>query len=349
MFTQTRLKLTAWYLLIIMFISVSFSVAMYRVLTSELDRIGHLQRLRQERQLSLPDSNGIPLEFRQRLPRAFILDPELIAETKNRIKTILFMVNLGILGTSSLAGYFLAGRTLRPIKDMVDEQSRFITDASHELRTPITSLKTEIEVNLRDKKLGKDTKKILESNLDDVNNLQALSNSLIRLAQYQKSNGDTAFENTSVKEVIVEAQKKVANLAKHKKISIHNKVKECNIQADKQSLLEAFIIFLDNAIKYSHKNTAITLTSGKVDHYLNIDIQDEGIGISEQDIPHLFDRFYRADKSRTKVKAEGYGLGLAIAKQIIDRHNGTILVKSTVGKGTTFSIKLPLKHTQRII
>ncbi|MBI2314512.1 HAMP domain-containing histidine kinase [Candidatus Daviesbacteria bacterium] len=324
-------------------------MAIYRVLTSELGRMERLHGLRQERQLSLPDFNNIPLQFRQRIPHSFQIDPELIAETKNRLKTILFLINAGIFGISGLVGFFLAGRTLKPIKDMVDEQNRFITDASHELRTPITSLKTEIEVNLRDKKLNKNTKKILKSNLEDVNNLQSLSDNLIKLTQYQKTNGNIIFDEISLKEIVDEASKKVANLAKHKKINIQNNVKDFKLQANKQILTEAFVIFLDNAIKYSPKNTTVTLSSKLTDHSVLIYIKDEGIGIAKEDLPHLFDRFYRADKSRTKTDVQGYGLGLSIAKQIVDKHNGSIAVKSGEGIGTTFSIHLPLKHSKEII
>ena len=349
MFTRARLKLTAWYLLIIMLVSVSFSFVMYKVLTSEFDRVERLQRLRGERQLfSRGDLNNAPPDFRQNL-RFFILDPELIEETKNRLKMILILVNSGIFGGSSLAGFFLAGRTLKPIKEMVDEQNRFITDSSHEFRTPITSLKTEIEVNLRDKKLSKDTKKILESNLEEVNNLQSLSDNLIKLTQYQKTNGNITFEDTSLKEVVDEACRKVANLAKHNKIAITNRIKDQTIQSNRQSLSEAIVIFLDNAIKYSPKNTTVTLTSRTTDHSIVIDIKDQGIGIDKEDLPHLFDRFYRVDKSRAKTDVSGYGLGLAIAKQIIDRHNGSISVESEIGKGTTFSIHLPIKQPHKII
>lgn len=345
MFTQTRLKLTAWYLLIIMFVSISFSVAIYKVLTNELNRVAHLQILRGERRLFLSDDpNNIPFEVRQRLPHAFLLDPELIGETKNRLKMILVLINGGILGVSSLAGYFLAGRTLKPIKEMVDEQNRFITDSSHELRTPITSLKTEMEVNLRDKNLNKETKKILNSNLEEVNNLQSLSDNLIKLTQYQKTNGNIHFENVSLKEIMQDACKKVAKLSKHKNITINNQVKDYNLQGDKPSLTEAFVILLDNAIKYSHRNTAVYLTSKKTDHFLDVDIKDEGIGIAKLDIPHLFDRFYRVDQSRTKADVHGYGLGLSIAKQIVDKHNGSINVESELGKGATFTVQLPIRH-----
>lgn len=332
MFEKTRLKLTAWYLLIIMLISVSFSVAIYKSLTSELDRVERMQRQKQQEQFPYP--------IRQLFPRA--IDQEIIDETENRLVERLFLTNLGILIFAGAAGYFLAGRTLRPIKEMLDEQNRFITDASHELRTPLTSLKSEIEVNLRDKKLNSDTKKILESNLEEVNNLQYLSDNLIKLAQYQKSNGNIAFEKVSLSEVVGDAVKKVSAMAKVKQIKIVNDIKDFSVEGDKQSLTELFVILLDNAIKYSSKNKTVNVSNKKIDHSVAIEIKDEGVGIAEENIPHLFDRFYRGDKSRTKEGATGYGLGLSIAKQIVGKHHGTIRVESEIDSGTIFTIKLPL-------
>lgn len=340
MFQSARLKLTAWYLLIIMLISLFFSAAIYKVLTNELDRVEQIQRVRQNHQLFFPDS---PFEFHQDSVRVFMLDPKLVEETKERLLIILVFINLGILGASSLAGYFLAGRTLRPIKEMVDEQNRFITDASHELRTPLTSLRTATEVYLRDKNHTLEESDTLhKSNLEEINNLQTLSDNLIKLTQYQKSSGNMVFADVSLANIAEEAVKKVANLAKFKKITLLNNIKDIKIQADRQSLSEMFVIFLDNAIKYSHKNTKVTLSSYKQDHFVVIEIKDEGVGIDKKDIPHLFDRFYRVDKSRTKTDVAGYGLGLSIAKQIVDKHHGFIKVESEAGKGTKFKLYLSL-------
>ena len=338
MFTRARFKLTAWYLLIIMLVSISFSVAIYNVLANELNRVERAQRTRQDRRIALP--SDIPFELRP-APRQFSIDPQIIEETKDRLIIILLMINGGIFGVSALAGFFLAGRTLKPIKEMVDEQDRFITDASHELRTPITSLKTEIEVNLRDKSLNKETKKILESNLEEVNNLQALSDNLIKLAGFKKS-GRVIFEKLNLSEIVGDAVKKVSNLAKYKHITIKNNLRDYIVSGGRQSLTESFVIFLENAIKYSSENSSVIISSKTVDHTVVVSIKDEGIGISEEDMPHLFERFYRADKSRTKTDITGHGLGLAIAKQIVEKHRGSIKVKSRVGKGTTFEIHLPL-------
>jgi len=330
MFTKTGIKLTLWYLLIIMLVSISFSIAIFKVLDSELNRVERVQKIRMERRTSL--------EFPLKELRDPIIDPGIIEESKNRIKFILFLVNLGVLGLSSLAGYFLAGRTLKPIQDMVLEQNRFITDSSHELRTPLTALKSEIEVSLRDKKLKiNDTKKILESNLEEVNKLQYLTDNLIKLSQYQKQNV-LNIESIFLQEILNEALRKVSKISKAKKINLLNNVKDYSIKGDRQTLVELFVILLDNAIKYSPKESKVTLNSVKKDKYIFVSIKDEGEGISEEDIPHIFDRFYRADKSRTKSTIPGYGLGLSIAKEIIEKHKGHLKVESTLGKGSEFIV-----------
>ncbi len=342
MFRSARIKLTAWYLLIIMLVSISFSVVVYKVLTSELDRVERVQRLRSEFNLAprLPEISTPSL--RDGLTRPFRLDPDLIEETKRRLAIALALVNLAILGASALAGYFLAGRTLRPLAEMVDEQNRFISDASHELRTPLTSLKTEIEVNLRSNKLNlNEAKDLLKSNLEEVNNLQILSDGLIKLTQYRQKNNGLTFAQISLKETAEEAVKKVSTLAKNKSITIIDKVADQTIEGNRPALTEMFVIFLDNAIKYSPDLSKIKLSSERTDGSILIHIADEGFGIEGKDIPHLFDRFFRADKSRNKTEAAGYGLGLSIAKQIIERHNGSVNVKSKLGKGTTFTIRLP--------
>lgn len=336
MFKSARIKLTLWYLLIIATISVFFSIAMYRVLTAELDRVEQRQRIRIESGIGFP-------------PRVFIIDRDLIEEAKNRLKLFLAGIDLFILGGSAAAGYFLAGRTLKPIKQMVDEQNRFVSDASHELRTPLTSLKSEIEVNLRDKKLTlAGVKKLLESNLEEVNNLQVLSDDLIKLAQYQKPNDRHSFENLNLVSITKEAVKKVEKIAERKKIKIINETKDFFLEGEKQSIIELLVILLDNAVKYSQTGERIWITSEKNDGNLFISVTDEGIGIAEKDIPRLFDRFYRTDRARTKSGASGYGLGLSIAKKIVGIYNGSIEVKSKLNEGSTFIVRLPMKQPSSI-
>jgi len=310
-----------------------FSVVIYDGINRELGRVEHFEKVRQER-----FDNGIQLPSPS---RDFRFNPQTIAQSRDRLLLTLGLINLGILVFSGAAGYFLAGITLRPIKEMIDDQNRFVTDASHELRTPLTTLRTEIEVGLRDKNLTvPQSKKLLESNLEEVIALQALSDNLINLTTYHKSNGSVAFTKLSLAEVMEKALKKITSAAKQKNIQIEKNVKDFTVMGDKQSLTDLFVILLDNAIKYSPEKSKIAIKTTKTDHSVLIKIKDEGIGIDKKDIAHIFDRFYRADKARSKTDSSGYGLGLSIAKNIVDAHGGTISVESNANKGTTFTVKL---------
>lgn len=343
MFQKARIRLTAWYLVIIMLISITFSIVIYRVLTAEFNRVLRMQQLRREGLLpdvTIPSLSAEPARGLIRPP-----DPDVIGEAKNRLIFFLGIINLSVLGLSGVAGYFLAGKTLKPIREMIDEQNRFITDASHELRTPISALKVETEVALRSKNINlKDAKHQLNSNLEEINKLQVISDGLIKLTSYQKTNNNLKFINSSILGIAENAVKKVGPLAKQKGVTIKNGIKNTSAEVEKNSFMELFTILLDNAVKYNPKGTIVTLSAKKLDGYIEIRVTDDGIGIKDEDIEHLFNRFYRVDKSRTKNKTNGYGLGLAIAKEIIEKHKGSIRVESSIGKGTIFIVEVPVKH-----
>src|SRR5258708_37155136 len=329
MFHSARLKLTAWYLFIIMLISMFFSMAFYNGATREIYRFIH--RIEHDQEESFVFRPPPPVSIQE------------LQDSEQRLLVTLVVINLSILFIAGGSGYFLAGRTLRPIKDMVDEQNRFITDSSHELRTPLTALRSEMEASLLENSLTvKGAKKLIKSNLEEVVNLQVLSDNLLQLAQYQKQNTKPEFKEVSLLQVIEDALKKVTAVAKGKNISNHNTIDDATLKGNAHDLCELFVILLDNAIKYSAEKTTVTLTSEKQDHSIVIEVTDEGIGIDPKDISHIFDRFYRANKSRSKSAAAGYGLGLSIAKNIVQEHKGTIAVESKVGKGTTFTLQLPV-------
>lgn len=334
MFQSARIKLTAWYLLIIISISTIFSLAFYNVATREVRRIIHTQQLRAEESYVSP-FDELPLNA----PRLQDLE-----DSEQRLKITLIIINGAIFFIAGGAGYFLAGRTLRPIKDMVDEQNRFITDASHELRTPLTAMRSEIEASLLEKNITvSEAQKLISSNLEEVITLQSLTDDLLQLAQLQKNQVKPLFKQLSLLQIVEDTLKRITPLARKKHISIHNTVDDSIIIGNEHDLGELFTILLDNAVKYSPKNSNISVKSQRQDHSIIITITDQGIGIRDEDLPHIFDRFYRADKSRTKSDVGGSGLGLAIAKNIVDEHHGSIQVKSKVSKGTTFTIHLPTR------
>ena len=340
-FGNARIKLTAWYFVIIMFISAFFSIAIYRVLTSELDRVERMQRSRIEHDRPI----GVLPIIDDQTRNFFFLDPQLIEETKNRLKLILVLIDMGILGASTAGGYFLAGKTLKPIKEMVDEQDRFISDASHELRTPLTSMKTEVEVALRNSKLNiSEAKKLLKSNLEEVDKMQKLSNYLLSLNRHQNSLTNIEFKKVNLKKIYELAITKILPLAKTKNLTLKKELKDTYITGNEELLIQLALILLDNSIKYSRGDGKIIVRTKKTGEGALLEVQDFGEGINPKDLPHIFERFYRADISRSKEKTDGYGLGLSIAENIVKTNKGSISVKSTLKKGSKFSVFFPTKH-----
>lgn len=339
MFKNARIKLTIWYSLIILLISTSFSIAMYRMLTLELNRIERMHILRIEHG-PIPLIPGLDNNINIR--NSLYLDPALIEEAKERLTIILGIINVIILGVTATGGYFLAGRTLKPIEKMMDDQKRFVADASHELRTPLTSIKTEIEVAFRDKNLNfSDTKKLLKSNLEEVDKMQKLTNYLLNLNRYQENTTQLTFSKIDLNKLVEKVITEMLPLAKVKKLKIQKELEKTKIFGNEDSLKELIKILLDNAIKYSFLNGNIIVRTKKTGANITLEVEDFGQGIFASDLPHVFNRFYRADPSRTKNRTDGFGLGLAIAKNICSLHQGKISVRSKPKKGSLFIINFP--------
>lgn len=330
-FHSARLKLTVWYVLISMTITILFSLVINERLTEEFNRIEHIQQLNQQNNMPLPPRN-----------LSFPPPPQLnISEAKMNILLILLAVNGIVLALSAGAGYILAGRTLRPIQAMIDEQSRFITDASHELKTPLTAIRTEYEVAMLNKPVpAKEANILINSSYEEIISLQVLAENLLELTHQQKKREHMRVEDVSLLEITEASLKKVIPFAKQKQIKINSQIDDCVFLGEQQSLIQLLVILLDNAIKYNPKHSEITLTSTQTGHHLLITVSDNGVGIEEKDLKHIFDRFYRVDKSRSKTI--GYGLGLSIAKEIVETHKGSLSSKSKLGEGTTFTIQFPL-------
>lgn len=309
-----------------MMISLSFSAVIYNMLIREVDRFARIQRIR-------IDSGAIIL------PGPPLIDESVFEEARSRILINILAANGTILIISGGLGYFLAGKTLNPIQEMMDEQNRFISDASHELRTPLTALKSSMEVYLRDKQQTlPDARELITGGLEEVNQMQVLSDSMLRLTQYQKPQEHLKIQRFPISTAVNDAIKKIEPMAKVKNISIKDNSSNGEMTGYKNAVTELITILLDNAVKYSPEKSTVTVTSEKRDGTAKIEVKDEGIGIRKEDIPHLFDRFFRADTARSKSETSGYGLGLAIAKKIVDNHHGSIAVKSEEGKGSSFTV-----------
>jgi len=328
MIRSAILRLTLAYLAIFMSLSIGFSAVLYHLSSNELNR-----------GLRRPPSGvifrGIDGSFNFEQFRQDRLD-----EGQHRLLGNLILLNILMLGIGAGASYYLALRNLEPIAEAMEMESRFTADASHELRTPLTAMQTEIEVALRDPNLSKtEARELLESNLEEVGKLRGLAEGLLTLAR-----GDTnseEFQKLPMAEVIRKAEATVLPAAKKKHIELATTLKDGFVEGDEHSLRELCVILLDNAVKYSEPNTKVTVTGEVVSKNYVVTIADQGYGIAEADLPHIFERFYRSDTSRSKEKVTGYGLGLSIAKHIVEQHKGHITVASAVGNGTTFSVELP--------
>ena len=332
MFRSATFKLTMWYLAIVMTISIIFSCALFVVTTGELNR--GIQR----------ESERIELQF-----PVFNNDPHLVqvgsdlSNGTHRILLRLIALNLLVLVGAGYASYILARKTLQPIEAAHEQQKRFTSDVSHELRTPLTALRMESEVALLNPKSStKELRDTLESNLEEITKLDTLINNLLRLTQLEADELQQHFQNIQSKEVVVSAIGQVAKIAQTRNITIDEDIKNVHLLGDKESLTQVLVILLDNALKYSEKGTHITVSARQSNNEAVWTIKDAGKGIEPAALEHVFDRFYREDKARNKSYKDGYGLGLSIAKMIVDIHNGNIVIQSRVGVGTTVSIHLPI-------
>jgi signal transduction histidine kinase len=326
---RTRLALT--YLGIIMVLSLGFSLFFYHQSTTEAN-------------------NGFRRQSNQLGPNLYFTQPAQLDRIQtagqrtfsNRLIGRLFLLNIGMLAVGAVASFYLAERSLKPLEESLEAQARFTSDAAHELRTPLTAMKTEIEVNMRGKLTETEAKELLKSNLEEISKLESLTSALLRLA---KNSQDTslALDIIELESPFRAAVDRVAPQAaqKHIELDVPTMMKQ-SVRGDNDQLTELFAVLLDNAVKYSPEKTKVKVTASKIDKQVLVTIADEGIGIRQEDLEHIFERFYRADQSRNKsVHPSGYGLGLSLAESIMKAHKGVIKVSSQVDKGTTFILEFP--------
>lgn len=331
MHKSATLKLTAWYLLILMSISLLFSIIIYRVADSEINtRLDIIQqRLQREPDIiPLTGTDIRSMSLTQAHQAAF------------NLFITLFYINVMVLASGGIGSYLLARRTLGPIERAYEAQSRFTSDASHELRTPLAAMKTELEVALRDPELSKnDMRLLLNSNLEEVNKLTQLSHMLLQLSRLESP------DLTSERIDLVEITKNVA--WKYDKsgsrIKLNLPLKPLMMAGNSVSIEELVMILIDNAIKYSPSDSQVEVTVTKKSKQALIEIKNSGEGINPDDLPHIFDRFYRSDSSRTDSSKNGYGLGLSLAKRIVTLHHGELSASSAKRQLTTFNVMLPLQ------
>jgi len=223
------------------------------------------------------------------------------------------------------------------IEKSYEKQNRFVSDASHELRTPISVVLGYVNLLNR---WGKKDEQILDESImsikEEVESMKGLIENLLFLARSDKNKVEMEVQTISLDELVDEVCKETKMIdSKHEVICEINE--KCNLIASRKYIKQALRIFIENSLKFTEEGGFIKITLNRSFNSIILSVEDSGIGIPEEDIPRVFDRFYRSDESRTKASG-GTGLGLSIAKWILDQHDADVIVKSKEGVGTKISI-----------
>jgi len=311
------LKLTALYVGIIAVILVIFSLALY---------YSFARNIRDNLEGNFSDDQVQEL---------------VIGKTTDQLQTTILFIDFAILLVFSGLSYFLAGKTLKPIQRAMDEQKQFTADASHELRTPLSVMQTNLEVALREKEWNQEKgRALIVSAIDEVKLMTKLTEDLLMLSRLENKQKNYVLKMTDVSKIVEQAVKKMQSIAIKNQIQLSVTCADAAfIKGDAEALQHLTMNIISNALNFTRAGGSIRTIVDRHGGNTIIRIQDTGIGIAKEDLPHVFERLYRVDKAREQTN--GAGLGLSIAQEIVRKHNGTIDIESETGKGTTVTIVFP--------
>ncbi|MGM7723975.1 sensor histidine kinase [Metabacillus sp. Hm71] len=267
-----------------------------------------------------------------------------LSELLKGLLTILVISALIFSGIAFSFSRIMARRAMVPIEQAFRRQQEFVADASHELRTPLSVMLSSLDIlEMEKQEQNEMAGKMVDNLKDEVKRMTGLVGDLLTLARSDSDDQKITFEDFNLYSV---AERTVASfkahaLAKNIKLEL-NSHEMIKINGNKERLTQLLYILLDNAIKYSQDPGSVSLSIKKEANTVLIAVKDTGIGMDPKELPHIFERFYRVDKARTRQQG-GHGLGLSIAKWIVELHNGRITVESKLGEGSTFLVKIPYK------
>ena len=268
----------------------------------------------------------------------------IIQRAQSNLRGILLIVDGLIIILVGGLSYFLAGRALRPLELAYTRQRKFISDAAHELRTPLAVMKTGTEAVLASGGSQEDLKSLAEDYSEELNYLSAMVNDLLFLAnrdEFRKTEFRVIdFARTMDKQI---QSMRIYGQKKGITLKFETQEEKFLINGDEAQLKRLITNLIKNAIDYNGAGGEVSLSLDKKGGQILLKVLDSGVGIPEKDLPYVFDRFYKVDQSRSD-RVSGSGLGLSIVYEIVKSHRGEIDIRSTVNKGTEVSITLPFSQ-----
>ena len=273
-----------------------------------------------------------------------------IVRQTQELRTHNFLTLAGlIIGQTALFGYIIARITLTPTRDALASQKQFIGNIAHELRTPLSVIKTNTEVALLDGNVNAELKMTLASNVEELDRISEIINNLLSLSALVKPER-IEFANVDLSAVATDAVQKYSQLAKSGNHQVTlRKSPDAQVWGNATALTQIVGNLIKNALSYTPRGGHIRVTVEPApNNQVELLVQDSGIGIARKDLFRIFEPFYRADPSRTKSSG-GSGLGLAIVSELIKMHQGKITIRSAVGRGTTVAVLFPGVRAHSIV
>ena len=277
-------------------------------------------------------NKGLRIALMSREPRIDVLNNLLRVFISIGSISLIFLLLISI---------YLTNKTIKPIKETFEKQKQFIADASHELKTPLAIIRTNNSLVLSNKNLTVESQsKWLNYINNQIERMSELIDEMLSLAKLDANRGHDEFVVFNLSKLLNNILLTFEAVIFENKIELESNIEEdISIKGDKESIKKVFTILLDNAIKYTNQSGKIDVDLRQEKNKIKIKVKNSGEGINRKDLNKIFERFYRVDTSRAR-ESGGYGLGLSIAKSIVENHNGKIYAESTIGKDTTFIIEL---------
>ena len=296
--------------------------------------------------------NGISESLSSDAPT--LMGPRIIAEVEN-IRALNLFLNIGIVVVVTvLFGYIIGRITLRPARNALDSQKQFIGNVAHELRTPLSIIKTNTEVALMNSSIADELKNTLLSNIEELDRVSRIINNLLSLSNLIQPE-EMEFTSVDLSAVIARVAEQYSELTKNKELNVvMHTGSNMLVWGNEMALEQIAGNILKNAINYTSKSGRIRITLNRtLYNYIEFAVQDSGIGISRKNLNRIFEPFYRAERSRTRPNAgvvengvTGLGLGLTIVSELVKVHQGRIVIRSSIGHGTTVTVLLPAPRNQ---